>query len=219
MATATSTPTPTATHTPTVTLTPTATSAFEIPAVCQSPDGWTVYVLGEGETLVAVARAVGIPLSELRTANCIPGAAIVFPGQFLAVPRLPERAVATAVPVFPIPTDLPGTPSGVVPLAEIGCTTAGVVIRSPRVGETVAGYMEIAGTADVPGFIEYQISIRSAADQAFDVWSTSTTPVRNGTLALVNTDFFDDGLHLVRLSVTVREGEAPLPCAIPVIFR
>lgn len=196
-----------------------ATSDSVIPAICAGQLGWGIYVVQPGDTLYAIARAVGSSMAELRAANCIPDRATLGAGLFLSVPRQPLQPVQTSIPIIPPPTVLPGTPSDIIPLTQIGCTDPSAIIRSPQVGQEANGMLDVYGTADVARFGTYRIDILPSLAPDFELWDERDVPVRNGLLASINTDFFDDGLHYIRLLVYDRFGQNALPCVIPVIFR
>lgn len=97
------------------------------------------------------------------------------------------------------------TPGPTIPVG-----TAKVVVSEPSDGQAVIGNVEILGTTDVPGFLSAELSF-AYDDNPTNTWfliSTSTEPVRNGTLAEWDTSTITDGSYDLRLVVTRQEGEA-----------
>jgi hypothetical protein len=65
------------------------------------PPGWVAYTVQNGDSLGALAVAVGIGISELATTNCLENPDALFSGQTIYLPILPPGFA-------PNPTPLPG---------------------------------------------------------------------------------------------------------------
>ena len=210
-ATFTETPHPTRTPRPTNTPTPTPLPTFTdapISGTCPLPDGWVNYVVGQADTLYALAVAAGTSVAELRTGNCLEGAETPRAGDTIALPRTPE---------LPIPTFDPAIPE--TPPGQIGCTDPGALISAPEAGDTVDGVITLTGTARIASFAYYRVEVRPDAAAIFNLYARFETAVTDGELAEINTALYGSGLHWIRLTVVQPNGEFPTPCAIPVIFR
>lgn len=234
-ATPTATPTPTvtpsatATPTPSVTRLPvTATSAIvatvtaapqrlrlTLPAQadaanCQVRRGWPTYTIQPGDTLFAIALAVGSSVSELRDANCLYDIDALTPGEPLYVPRLPAQPVSTRAPR----AIAPGTRLNV-----IGCDRT--QITSPVPLQRLSGTFAVFGTADTPDFWYYKLEIRPDWSDTYNFYSDSLDRVVNGRLGEINAEIFDNGLHWLRLSVVNAQWQIADNglCEIPVFFE
>ena len=193
---------------PTATLDVTATPTEP---ECAPRADWETYIVQSGNTLFAIALAVGSDISELRQANCLADIDNITAGDALSVPRLPDGPVGGG-----LTTPLPDFESGAAP---VGCTNPGVVISSPFPGAGLVGVTTISGTAAIENFDYYKIEIRPDYSPVYNFYGRYEAPVTNGALASLNTDLFDNGLHWVRLTAVDATGNFPVPCAIPVIFR
>ena len=60
---------------------------------CGPPPGWVYYIVKPGDTLFSLAKAYGVSVADLQTANCMGSSTIIRAGQRLYVPNV--------VPVFP----------------------------------------------------------------------------------------------------------------------
>jgi len=207
------TPTATATETPFVP--PTAVvlqSNLPLPTTvrnCPLPNGWLTYTVLPGDSLYAIARIVGISLEDLITANCLTVHDEITAGENLSVPRLPGIAVATSVPVIP---------TGNAPAVQ-GCSAPGVRIIAPTAGQSLTGVFNLVGAAALPSGGSYRVDIRPDSTSIYMAYTHANVSVIGGVLAEINSDFFDDGLHWVRLTVLNKNGTATQSCAIPVIFH
>jgi hypothetical protein len=105
------------------------------------------------------------------------------------------------------------TPAVVPP----ACPTAGVVITSPGVGQTITGPTAIVGTANIPNFQFYKLEWSSAA--APDQWhwfAGAETPVDNGVLGTFNPALVPPGTYNIQLVVVDVTGNFPPPCVVQV---
>ncbi|MDK3160589.1 LysM peptidoglycan-binding domain-containing protein [Kamptonema cortianum] len=245
-ATYTSTRTYTATHTETRTYTPTPTDTpFILPTAivlsgsvpiptgapeldpnlteCPPPLGWGQYIVQPGDSLAAIAFALGTSLSGLRDANCLRPADNIVVGSAISVPNSPVFPVQTSVPLYPGATAVPGTPVALQPinlqLTAAGCTVSTARIVDPPVGAEVSGVITLTGSAAGSTFAYALVEVRPALSQVYTLVQEILTPVEFGELARFNVDWFDNGLHYIRLTVYDASGGFSLPCDIPLIFR
>jgi murein DD-endopeptidase MepM/ murein hydrolase activator NlpD len=179
--------------------------------VCEPQIEWETYTVQPGNTLFAIALAVGSNISELREANCLTDVDNITAGDVLYVPRLPEQPINGG-----LSTPLPDFETGAGP---VGCTNPGVVISSPLPGAGLVGVVTVSGTASIAEFDYYKIEVRPDYSPVYNFYGRYESPVVNGALATLNTELFDNGLHWVQLTVVDATGNYPVPCAIPVIFR
>ncbi|MCC6615635.1 MAG: LysM peptidoglycan-binding domain-containing protein [Anaerolineae bacterium] len=222
-ATATPTPTPTPTNTPigifvdgtfipgilpTATLAPTETptitptfdetlAAASLP--CPPPPGWTAYIVQAGDTVFRLATNAGATVADVRGANCLADADLIFVGQTLYLPATPNET-ATPAPL----------------LSVIGCLDARSQITTPAIGDVLSGRFEVRGTADVDNFSYYRIEIRAEAEDVYTPIYRSAATVTDGLLAAFDSARFEPGLYYLRLVVVDQRGGIVQPCAIPV---
>ena len=91
------TPTRTPTPTPTVTRTPTSTptrvptrTPTPTPSPRPIPKGAVIYIVKEGDTLAGIAQKFGVTMEDIARANGIPNPNLIYEGQELIIPTLPE---------------------------------------------------------------------------------------------------------------------------------
>ncbi len=178
-------------------------------ASCLQPGDWVVYTVQPGDTLEAVAQAVGSTAEELQRQNCLSEADELTPDTSLYVPRLPSSPLATAAPTA-IGTALPD---------PVGCTSPGVRIIAPLSGAEVTGSFNLVGAAALPPGGSYRVEIRQDTTTAYTVYSRAENSMIGGVLAVINSDLFDDGLYWIRLVILDASSTSTQSCAIPVIFR
>lgn len=68
---------------------------------CAVPSGWYAYTVAAGDTLGIIAVTIGSTITEIQNGNCLTNADIIYVGQVLYLPRLPNVVVNTT---FPTPT-------------------------------------------------------------------------------------------------------------------
>lgn len=178
---------------------------------CVLPQGWTTYVVQQGDTLFRIALAVGSTVGDLRDANCLQNIDNIIAGTQLFVPRALIRPVQAGA--SPAPSAVSGS------VVQQGCTSPGAQITAPARGQVVTGIFTLFGTATVGNFQYYRIEVRPDYTNIYNFYDRVETPVVNNALAQINSDLFDDGLHWVRLTVVDNTGNFPEPCAIPLLFR
>jgi LysM repeat protein len=162
-----------------------------------------------GDSLFAIATAVGSSVEDLIVANCLSPDQNITPGVSINVPNAPVVSVATGVPVFPTGT--------LEPLPE--CTTPGLRIIAPVAGDALTGTFNLVGAASPPPGGSYRVEIRPEFSADFTLYNRSIVPVTGGVLTTINSDLFDDGQHTIRVTLYDATGTPAESCAIPVIFR
>jgi len=196
---------------------PTAITGAEL--LCALPVGWATYTVQDGDTLFAIAQAVGSTVNDLRDANCLANIGTLPAGLPLYVPVPIEGDVPEIPAVYPSVTPAPGTLQMALEAPSEGCDTAGVVLTSPVRGQVVETVTTIYGTADDPQFSRFEISVRPDSEEDYDLYLFAQVPVQRGALGQINPAFFGDGIHWLRLEVLDAGGNVTGSCAIPVIFR
>lgn len=96
-------------------LTPTTTPfqpASPTATACQPPEGWVLYIIADGDTLVSLSFVLGTSVEELQAANCL-GTDVLITGQAIFAPFLPNpTATPSSTPtltVRPTQTRAPAT--------------------------------------------------------------------------------------------------------------
>lgn len=176
---------------------------------CTFPEGWATYFVQEGDTLYRIAQAVFRSVGELRDTNCLRDVDSIYMGMTLHVPFVPAI-------VPPAPPAETATPEALPPAQ--GCTDLRAQIALPEAGDQVSEIFTVFGTALVEDFQYYQLEIRPDGSDLYSFYDQVETAVVSGALAQVNTGYFDDGLHWLRLMVVDSAGGAPETCAIPLMF-
>lgn len=118
-------------------------------------------------------------------------------------------AVALGTPL-PTPASTQEAPVGV------GCVNAHVMITEPPFGASVAGPVEVKGSADIPDFAFYTLEINGPSTQGnWQTISAGSAPVSNGVLGAWDTSVYEAGSYQFRLVVYDAAGNSPPPCVIP----
>jgi LysM repeat protein len=168
---------------------------------CAPPLGWVAYTIRAGDNVFRLAQATGTTVADVRAANCLADADVIFAGQILYLPGVPG-AQATPAPS----------------LSVIGCAARGVSIAAPTVAQTVRDVFEVRGTADIPNFSYYRLEVRAANAETYTEVTRSAVPVVDGVLGRVDARLFGSGFFYIRLVAVDARGGFPQPCAIPVLF-
>jgi hypothetical protein len=95
------------------------------------------------------------------------------------------------------------------PSQNLPVETPQALVRSPGDGQAVIGTVEIIGNTDLPGFLSAELSF-AYQENPTNTWfliSSSTEPVRNGTLAEWDTSTITDGSYDLRLVVSRQDGD------------
>ncbi|MEO8611874.1 MAG: LysM peptidoglycan-binding domain-containing protein [Chloroflexota bacterium] len=205
------TPRPTETSgirpTPTVMLTAIASIS---PSICVPPQGWVIYVVDQGDTLLKIAQGAGSSLNALKQANCLMDINNIYAGMPLYVPRTP------VMPDHPYPQ--PGDPTLNSPLQPDGCTDPNSLITNLQPGQVISGVFNVMGTANLPDFWYYKLEVRPDFATVYNFYSRSETAVVDGSLGQIDQSIFGVGIHWIKLTVIGKTSGAA-PCAIPVIFQ
>ena len=77
------------------------------PTQCDSPAGWVGYIVQAGDTLWGISIRAVESVEELRMANCLENASLIFIGQRLYVPNLLLDAAPTSTTTSSLPTKIP----------------------------------------------------------------------------------------------------------------
>lgn len=194
---------------PTLTPSPTYIPTLAAPdELCISvPRGWVLYTVQEGDTLFAIAQAMGVTVVDMLRINCLSDADSITAGMQIYVPREPANAIPT------------GMPPGVMSANTAVCHDPNSAqISNPNVGQEVSGLLTIVGTANLPDFSSYRIDIRRPEAEAYEYLLSFGTPVVNGVLGQLNTELLENGLYWIRLSVVNRSSNVPFTaiCSIAV---
>lgn len=133
-------------------------------AQCYVRTDWPIYVVQVGDTLLRVAQRTGSTVTELAYGNCLPNANLVYVGQQLRVPRLPQTAPPSQVTVTiqtPVENAVLDTSQRVV-VTGIGVAIAGndVVVRAlDNNGDLLAQQTVRAGAAGSNNVSQWQVSL------------------------------------------------------------
>lgn len=167
---------------------------------CAPPSGWQTYVAQAGDTLFEISIANGSMISALSDANCLGDAGSIQTGDELFVPDLPGQSVSSP--------------------AKIGCVDPNAQITSPISLERLQGVFSIVGSANMPDQWYYKLEIRVDGSDVYNFFSSSEAHVAGGLLAIVDAELFGDGLHWLRLSVVLTNGDIITSgiCEVPVTF-
>jgi membrane peptidoglycan carboxypeptidase len=121
---------------------------------------------------------------------------IVLPPELQGVSRAQAEEWAQALGVPLAPTQ--ESPLG----PDTTEQTPGVSIDWPPADATVRGLITIKGSADTPGFRSYRLEYGEGSQpQRWTVIRSSTSPVTDGTLGVLDTSRLEPGVYTVRLVV------------------
>ncbi len=67
-------------------------------STCAVPSGWYAYNVAAGDTLGIIAVTIGSTITEIQNGNCLTNADIIYVGQVLYLPRLPNVVISTTFP-------------------------------------------------------------------------------------------------------------------------
>jgi hypothetical protein len=195
---------------PTASLTPTVFALISTQTGdCSIPVSWIPYEVQPGNSLFGIALAVGSSVGELREKNCLQTVDVLVEGQTLYVPGVPSGTVYTTPP----------TETGISGTMAQGCTGTNVFITSPISSQSITGVFTITGKAWARNLDYYKIEVRPNFTEAYSFYDRFEVSVEQGILAQLNTDFFDDGLHWIRVTVVDNNGNDVDSCTIPVFFH
>ena len=86
------------------------------------------------------------------------------------------------------------------------------LITSPAEGQTIAGIVNITGTATGPSFARYEVAFAyepNPTDTWFEMQPPSAAQIANGTLAAWDTRSIADGIYMIRLRVFSTDSQTP----------
>jgi hypothetical protein len=165
------------------------------------------YLLPEMETMTPSGTATPDILVLIDTPTPTPPPPTATP---TVTPTLKPRPTRKPPPKRPKETPTPK-------VTQPHCPTAGVVITSPGVGQTLTGPTAITGTANIPSFQFYKLEWSSAG--APDQWhwfAGAENPVTNGVLGSFDPALVPSGTYNIRLVVVDTTGNFPQPCVVQV---
>ena len=133
----------------------------------------------------------------------------------------PPTATPTLTPTLkPRPTRRPPPKPKATPKPQVAppaCPTAGVVITSPGMGQTLTGPVAVTGTANIANFQFYKLEWSSAgAPNDWHWFAGAESPVNNGVLGTFNPALVPPGSYNIRLVVVDNTGNFPQPCVVQV---
>ncbi|MFN8376391.1 MAG: PKD domain-containing protein [Anaerolineae bacterium] len=137
------------------------------------------------------------PIGTLSGTNRAPTSLPLTP---FTLPTRQPFVQATSIAIFPtsfvqFPTNTP------MPIS--------IFILSPIPGNTVAGNVQVIGSASHPNFLQYQLEFGPDPNPG-NLWFLATgvvqTPMQNGLLGIWNTTATQDGVYQLRLRVFLRDG-------------
>ncbi|MBI5303037.1 MAG: peptide ABC transporter substrate-binding protein [Chloroflexi bacterium] len=151
------------------------------------------------------------------------------PPATIAPPTVAPTIAATLTPITPGTTLTPTTPVTatqviivVVATPAPSTTPAGQcgglngVIKAPIAGATVAGLVEIRGTANAPSFGYWKLEYRADANPNYTQLFRSDRPANDQVLSLWSTRTVANGAYWLQLSVVDSTGNFSSPCQIRV---
>ena len=106
----------------------------------------------------------------------------------------------------------------VVEVVDTNCTDPRSVIYTPEAGDTISGTLEVYGNATHEMFRYYKLeytSVDTEGDEyAFII--DSKNAVRDGLLAVLDTNTLINGDYILRLTVVDATGNFPPQCSVPI---
>ena len=125
----------------------------------------------------------------------------------------PEQLTSIALGT-PLPT---ATATEAAIPAGVGCENPQATLSFPGFGETVAGPVEVKGTANIPDFAFYKMEINGPATGGnWQTLSAGSVPVTDGVLGTWDASIYTPGSYSFRLVVYDAAGNWPPPCVVPI---
>jgi hypothetical protein len=172
--------------------------------------------------LVAFVDVYLAPTLGVVVGNSTPTGPVVLPTHtHTPVPSTPTPTATRGPLVRPTP---PWTPTPeetpTVLVTPAACPDVMARITYPGVNQTVAGIVEIRGTANTDNFSFYKVEFcfGDGTGEPHVIDDLKHYPVENGLLVLWNTGELSGPITL-RLTVVNTDGNYPPPCEVPVIVR
>jgi len=125
----------------------------------------------------------------------------------------PTRALP-ARPPTPTATPLPTPTSTAAPVAA--CPDPTSSIKSPLPEATLAGTVEIRGSANRANLAYWKLEYRADATPTFTPLYRSEQPVNDGALSLWTTKTLPNGIYWLQLTVVDTAGNTSAPCLVRV---
>jgi len=154
----------------------------------------------------------------LKTKRVLPGSPIEEPTRPPVVEptnAAPSAAPPTAAVTPAIAPPLPVQPSPVATPA-LQCANQSAIISAPAMDGTVAGLIEIRGTAARPNMAYWKLEYRADAAAAYAQLYRSETPITDTVLSLWSTKTVPNGVYWLQLSVVDGTGNFGTPCQVRV---
>lgn len=190
-----------------------AVTAYINFVVLPSGDGQTPATAGSEVTPTPLL--VGPTLTPEPTATATPPPTQVA----VVIPTATQPASPTPDEVEPTSTPQPAAS----PTPEVfppNCPNPGVRIVSPGMNQTIAGNVNVVGTAKIDGFQFYKVEFAPGDPPQNDAWTTVQDvvrqPVENGVLITFPAGAFPSGTYWLRLVVVDQTGNFPPPCQVRV---
>jgi hypothetical protein len=137
----------------------------------------------------------------------------VAPTNALANPTVaPPTAAAIASPTSPVVV-----PTSTTALSQQSvCPDPNAAITSLAMDGTVAGLIEISGTAARPDMQYWKVEYRTDIGTSYTALNNSDKAVTDGILARWSTKTVPNGIYFVRLVIVLKDGNFGTPCEIRV---
>ena len=94
------------------------------------------------------------------------------------------------------------------------CPNPNAAITSPGMDSTVAGLLEIHGTATQLDMQYWKVEFRANTATTYSALNNTTTAVTDGVLARWSTRTVPNGVYFVRLVLVQKDGNFATPCEI-----
>lgn len=212
-------PTRTATSTTGLTATLTPTEALTS-TPCHIAAGWVSYRVQPGDTIFLIGLRYGVRVDTMLRGNCL-STSLIHVGGDIYVPPVTPRPISTFLLTPAAAADDPPdvAPTSTLTATDGACTSRDSVIQSPKVGAILSGTVKITGTARMSDFASFRLELRQeGTQQAFAPFFTGHEPVKNGTLAELDTLQWPNGEYWLRLVVVDSLNNYPERCSILVVF-
>jgi hypothetical protein len=125
----------------------------------------------------------------------------------------PEQLTSIALGT-PLPT---ATATPALLPAGAGCENPNATLTVPAFGQSVAGPVEVKGTANIADFAFYKLELNGPSTEGnWQTLSAGSTPVVDGVLGTWDSSIYVPGNYNFRLVVYDATGSWPPPCVIPI---
>ncbi len=173
----------------------------------------------DGEN-VAVIVSTNTPTALPPTPTPEPPTSTPEPATETPTPLPPTAIPPTNTPI-PLPPTLTPTPEPPPVVAAVCPDPGRSAITSPGVNQTVAGVLEITGTATHEDFHYYKLEYAPGAnaDGGFIYFDGANGPVVGGRLGGFNTASLPNGTYTIRVLVVDNTGNFPPPCAVTITIQ